>query len=413
MADDRYIGGGSATVRQGTGARGSGRFTNMSSLLQANLGFDRSLKDKAGALGAEAEAKAGEKEREAQSLSWDPHKTHYAELHKMVGANDQAGLRAGMNQSYSGPRASSIDLNQMQSFSDLKKLSDPRAAGAMLAQPGAQYSGGQRAFDEALFGASTARGDINQQVDALTGRASAADKLFADRVAGFDDQAKTASAGFRDQLVRYHQQLLGNLDERVAAEKKAEADQFKRGKPGGIGNKKAQRSADGFETVLGSSDNILTPSGQLGLANRNNIMSQAEADRFATLASVLGTEALQRDPSYQRAQVIEQFSRDKAVANDQKVLPGYMTKTPTNLERAGAYGERALKQIAAAQASGRNGPASVSMPTPKEAAATDAKVKKMTQSGLTGVQARTQINNTTKALDKKRNTQAGTSRMGI
>lgn len=351
----RFVGGGSAAVRQGTGGRGSGGYTNMGALLQANQGFDSKLKEKAAGLESDALGQVGAKEKEAQGLKFDARQIDMQGVADLVGKDDQTSLRDGMNQKYDGPRESSIDLNKLQSFSDLKRLQDPNAAGAMMANPNDGYTGGQRAFDSALFGASTARGEINKNVEDITGKGAAADKLFADRVGGFDRAAEEASKGFRGQLGAYYDRLIRNVDDRVAGEKKAESDAFKYGLP--------------------ATDMMKQASGPMGTANRNNQVTEDEARQFGTLSALLGTDAIARDPNYQRAMANQVFSPAAANNGDDK----------TRGKFDGAH-----------------------MPSQTELAASNKAVKDLTRGGgMTGTQARTTVQNVNKAKDKKRDVNQG------
>ena len=373
MARGDYVGGGSAAVRPGTGRRGYA-YTNFSDMLSANKDFDSKVTEKANALGRDLTEQGKKKTEEANSLSYTPKTTGLSEVANLVGANDQSALRSGMHQKYSGPRQSSINLQKLQSFGDLKKLGDAKSAGAMIADPKQAYTGGMRSFDEALFSGSGALGQVNKYVDTAKQQDDAANKLFADKVSGFDKSATDASRAFRGALQKYYQNLSSNLDDRVKQEIAAEANAFRYGK-------------------TKNPDAIKVASGQLGMANRNNMVTQDEANRFATLAAVLGTEGVQRDPSYKRAMV-----QEISDPNSQLLTP---EQKPKLIAKMNANDAQNYKYS----------PTGVRMGSQQEVATTKEQIKKATGGGgMTGSQVRKQLQNTGAAKDKKRNVNAGKDR---
>lgn len=296
--DQRMVGGGSAAVRAGSGARGSG-FTNFSSLQQANQGFDRKLTDKVSTLNQETGAQLDKKTSEAQNLSWQPRQESAASIERLVNSGNQQAIGAGLNQSYGGPRNSAINLAGMQSYNDLNKLQDARNVGQMIADPSQSYSGGMRAFDTALFSGSGARGEALKGVQAANERDASANKIFGDKIAGFDAQAKIANSQFRKGLENYYDKIIGTLDKRVGDERAAEIAQ------GQAGAKTAGK-------------NRLVFDGKLGTANRANQITQQEADALSLLSQFTGRDSITRDANYQRAGVKEVW--DQALADHQKRL---------------------------------------------------------------------------------------------
>lgn len=278
----RYSGGGSAAVRAGTGARGSG-FTNFSALQGANTDTNARLMGASNPLASNVRGELQKKQNEATHVgrAWQP--AQMGGIDDLIKSNNQDELKRGINQRYEGPRVSSVDLAGVQSFADMKKLGDPNAAGALMANKNSGYSGGQRAFDSALFSGATATGDIRDQVSASQRTADEADKLFAENVGKADTNAASASKGFRDALQKKYENIMGGIDKKVAAELAEEKRATTKSNKG---------LADGYKYKT---------TGAVGSANRANQISQEESDWLGTLGGVIGTDTLARDGNYKRA----------------------------------------------------------------------------------------------------------------
>ena len=278
----RYSGGGSAAVRAGTGARGSG-FTNFSALQGANTDTNARLLGASNPLTSNVRGELDKKQNEASAVGsgWKP--KELGGIESLVASNNQDELKTGINQKFDGPRVGSIDLAGVQSFADMKKLGDPRAAGALMADKGSGYSGGQRAFDSALFSGATATGDINSQTQRFRDQSDDSDKLFSANVGKADTQAANASKGFRDALKSKYDRIIAGIDSRVGNELAGEK----------LATTKSNKGlADGYKNQV---------VGKTGLANRANQISQEESDWLGTLGGVIGTDTIARDGNYKRA----------------------------------------------------------------------------------------------------------------
>lgn len=325
---NRFVGGGSAAIRAGTGARGSG-FTNFNTLQQANTGFDKKLTDRVSALNQQTGSALDKKASEARSLSWQPRQDSDQQIERMVNSGNQDAVRAGLSQNYAGPRESATKLNDLQSFAELRKLQDPNAVGALLADKSQAYTGGMRAFDSALFSGSGARGEALKGVDAATARDAEANKIFSEKVAGFDADAKNANSKFRKGLESYYDRIISGLDKRVADERFAES---------GL--------VAGAPQTAGTNRKLFD--GKVGTANRANQITQQEADAISLLAGFTGRDSIARDANYRRAGVKEVYdpvlaAEQRRMAADKAARPAVERNQYVVSEDALARAERAMK----------------------------------------------------------------------
>lgn len=332
----RFVGGGSASIRAGTGARGSG-FTNFGSLQQANTGFDKKLTDRVSTLNQQTGAALDKKSGEANSLSWKPRQDSDQQIERMVNAGDQESVRAGLNQRYAGPRQSSVNLADLQSFSELQKLQNPDNIGALLADKSQAYTGGMRAFDSALFSGSGARGEALKGIDSATAKDAAANKIFSDKIAGFDAEAKNANSKFRKGLEGYYDRIVGGLDKRVKDERFAES---------GL--------VAGAPSAAGTNRKLFD--GKVGTANRANQITQQEADALALLAGFTGRDSIARDANYRRAGIKEVF--DPVLAAEQQRMSADKAARPTVERNQDVVSDDARQQAERAmKATGQRGDA--------------------------------------------------------